>query len=81
MACSSGCRTPGAHQSWGECVRAKGTGVMGLETTGSQIGYSYSKAFDRETERYGKAIKDGLEPAAVSNSAVDAAYRAADKAS
>ena len=27
MNCSTGCPTPGAHESWGECVRAKNTRV------------------------------------------------------
>lgn len=78
--CSSGCPTPGAHKSWGECVRSKSTTVFGLETTGSGIGYSYSKAFDRETENYAQAVREGLDPAACTNEAVEAARKAADKA-
>ena len=27
MSCSSGCPTPGAHETWGECVRSKNTRV------------------------------------------------------
>lgn len=27
MSCSSGCPTPGAHDTWGDCVRSKRTRV------------------------------------------------------
>ena len=78
MACSSGCPSPGSHRSWGECVRSKRASVAGLESTGSQVGRSYEKAFDRENDRFAQAVRDGLNPESVTNEAVEAAYRAAD---
>ena len=79
MACSSGCPTPGVHKSWGECVRAKGTGVMGLESTGNGLGgYTADRRMARENAAYRDARAEGLQPAAPTQQAVDAARRAAD---
>jgi hypothetical protein len=55
MACSSGCRTPGAHSSWGECVKAKN-----LKT--SQVDVTAQRAWDRNLDRYEKARKEGIQP-------------------
>lgn len=79
MACSSGCPTPGSHASWGECVRSKNSGVMGLETTGNGLGgYSADKKMHRENAAYRDAVSEGLQPQAPTFAAVDAAKRAAD---
>lgn len=40
--CSSGCPTPGAHASWGECVRDKNTRVAWAAS---------AKGLDRTTEK------------------------------
>jgi hypothetical protein len=77
--CSSGCRV-GGHRSWGECVRNKATAVMGLETTGNGLGgYTADKKMTAENAAYAAARKEGLQPAAPTQKAVDAVRRAADK--
>ena len=81
MACSQGCPTPGAHRNWGECVRSKATAVMGLESTGNGLGgYSADQKMHRENAAYRDAVKEGLQPTAPTQAAVDAARRAADAA-
>lgn len=81
MACSSGCPTPGAHSSWGECVRSKSTAVMGLETTGNGFGGRTSDLkMSAENAAYRAARAEGLQPAAPSMKAVDEAKRKADVA-
>lgn len=81
MACSSGCPTPGAHESWGACLRAKRTAVMGLETTGNGLGgYTADQKMHRENAAYRDAVAEGLQPAAPTFAAVDKARKAADAA-
>ena len=76
--CSSGCPTPGAHRSWGECVRSKGASVFGLESTGND--FTAIRRFDRENEAFRDAVKEGLNPESVSFAAIDKAKAAADQA-
>lgn len=81
MACSSGCPTPGAHSSWGECVRSKNSTVMGLESTGNGLGgYTADLKMHRENAAYRAACAEGLQPSAPTQKAVDAARKAADTA-
>ena len=81
MACTSGCPTPGAHPSWGACLRAKNTAVMGLESTGNGLGgYTADQKMHRENAAYRDAVAEGLQPEAPTQAAVDKVRRAADKA-
>ena len=75
--CSSGCRV-GGHATYGECLRLKGGAVMGLESTGNS--YSATQKMHRENAAYRDAVKEGLQPAAPTQAAVDRARRAADRA-
>lgn len=59
MACTSGCTTKN-HRSWGECVRAKGLTVSGLESTGNDR--TAQKKHDAELGRYREAREAGLQP-------------------
>lgn len=74
--CSASCRTRD-HESWGECVRAKEVNQMWLGGTGPSLGDQ--RRFDRENQNFRNAVRDGLNPAGVSNRAVNAAYDAASK--
>ena len=78
MACSSGCPTPGAHKTWGECVRSKGAAVMGLESTGND--WTADKRIKAENAAYRAAKAEGLQPTAPTMAAVDEAKRKADAA-
>jgi hypothetical protein len=59
--CSSGCPTPGAHDSWGSCVKAKNTGVAWAQS---------ASGLDRTNEKYKAnaikearaALKQGIKP-------------------
>ena len=75
--CSNGCRE-GGHRTYGECLRAKRSAVMGLESTGND--YSAAQKMHRENAAYRDAVKEGLEPSAPTQAAVDRARRAADAA-
>lgn len=74
--CSSACLTRD-HNSWGECVRAKNVHDMWLG--GTQTSYGREKAFNRTNDNFVKAVNDGLNPAAVSDAAIHAAYDQAEK--
>jgi len=79
MACSAGCPTPGAHKSWGDCIRSKRTAVMGLESTGNGLGgYTADQKMHRENAAYRDAVSEGLQPSAPTFAAVDKARKAAD---
>lgn len=78
MACSTGCPTPGAHGSYGECLRSKSLRPMWLG--GVQPSKTEQDRFSRTNERYRDAVAAGLSPAAVSDRAVDAAYKLAESA-
>ena len=59
MACSSGCPTQD-HQTFGECLRSKNAGVMGLESTGGD--YSAQKKWDKELDLYRTTRAQGIQP-------------------
>lgn len=80
MACSQGCPTPGAHRSWGECLRSKNPAVMGLESTNGLGGYTADKRMHAENAAYRDAVKEGLQPTAPSHAAIDLAKKNADVA-
>ena len=74
MSCRTGCPAQN-HGSWGECARAANIRSMYLGGTTSSWGDE--KRFRRENENFRQAVADGLQPAAVSNRAVNRAYDAA----
>lgn len=72
--CSAGCRTKD-HATYAECLRAKDVGSMWLG--GTKASASEQKRFSRANEMYRQAKREGLQPAAVSENAVNAAYEKA----
>lgn len=73
MTCSSSCSTPGIHQTFGECIRAKSLQVANPEATKSNRNvYSAQDA-------YRNAREAGLQPDSVSKSAVQRAWKFTDK--
>lgn len=74
--CSSGCLTKD-HETYGECLRDKAIrhGALG----GTRPSRTEQRRWDKENEAYRQAVKDGLQPARVSYSAVNAAYEAAER--
>lgn len=69
MACSSGCRTPGRHKSWGECVRNKGLQIGDLRH------HDINKRGEADLAAYKAARDQGIQPSGIQRSAVDRAVR------
>lgn len=77
MACSSGCLTPGAHKSWGECVRDKN-----LKSAVSIPGKGYDRAvqsrWDKRIDAYKQARSEGIQPQSTRASDIQAAVKTSD---
>lgn len=73
--CSSSCPTPGAHQSWGECVRSKNFKPMWLGGTGPS--YGEQKRFENDTAMYRQVVRDGASMSTAMHEGVDVAYKKA----
>lgn len=67
--CSSSCPTPGAHRTWGECIRAKGIQVGDLK------GHDVNKRGETDLQAYASARRQGIQPSGIERSAVDRAVR------
>lgn len=73
MSCTSGCPTPGAHESWGACLRAKAIQVQpGIMESESR------KAFDLDLSSYASARAEGLQPKSPDHAAVVEARKFSD---
>lgn len=70
--CSSSCPTPGAHKTWGECVRAKSVQVGDLK------GHVVNKRGESDLDAYKRARDLGIQPSGIERSAVDRAVRISD---
>lgn len=77
MSCASSCKTQD-HATYGQCMRAKGVAVMGLESTGQD--FTRQKHWDRELQAYRDAVAEGLNPEGTTYKEIDAAKKAADLA-
>lgn len=73
MACSSGCPTPGAHATWGECLRAKSLQVADVQA------HHYNTGQHRQIKEYVRAREAGLQPATVFKRDVDKAWASTEK--
>ena len=69
MACSSGCRTPGTHATYGACLRAKQLQIEGVEA------HDYNRRVRSQQNEYAKARMAGLQPDGLGKTDVDEAYR------
>lgn len=69
VACSTGCPTPGAHSSWGECVRSKRVQLSDITA------HQTNQAIYTASDLYRSAREDGLQPERVSVAAVMKARR------
>lgn len=72
--CSSGCPTPGAHKTWGECMRAKNTRV-GWAASASGLDLTKEKRFQKELSDYRDARRQGVQPAGTTGGKVQEAMR------
>lgn len=62
MNCCSTCPTPGVHESFGECVRAKGVRV-GWSRSAAGVDLTTEKRHVRELVAYRDARRQGVQPA------------------
>lgn len=69
--CSSGCVTQ-AHESWGECVRAKSLQLTPVEP-------GPRRAWDKELTDYAEARRQGIQPAGTQQCQIDEAVQFADR--
>lgn len=77
MTCSSSCPTPGAHETWGACVRSKN-----LKSAVSIPGKDYDRAkqsrWDKRIDAYKSARAEGIQPASTRASDIQAAVETSD---
>lgn len=71
--CSSSCPTPGAHRTFGECVRAKHIATQWLGGTGPS--YGAQRQWDKDNATYRQVVKDGGSISTAMHKGVDAAYK------
>lgn len=77
MSCTSGCPTPGAHSSWGECLRAKRTRVVWANSAaGADL--TREKSWQRNLDEYSQLRSEGVQPRGTSPAAVREARELAD---
>jgi hypothetical protein len=76
--CRTGCPTPGAHKSWGECARAANLRVAYCGIGGGDA--TEQKKWDQELELYRQARAQGIQPEGTTRNKVVAALKASDAA-
>lgn len=76
--CSSGCPTPGAHRTWGECMKAKNTRV-GWAKSASGLDLSTEKRWDKELQDYRDARAQGVQPQGTQTHQIQAAMKLSDQ--
>lgn len=73
MACSSSCSTPGAHATYGECLRSKRIEVADVTA------HKFNTSQHSQIKNYVRAREAGLQPASVFKSDVDKAWQITEK--
>lgn len=71
MTCRSGCPTPGAHASWGDCVRAANLQIGDLTGTG------VARTTNKRLTAYAEAKRQGIQPPTTRLNDVQASMRLA----
>lgn len=68
--CSSSCPTPGVHETWGECVRAKGIQIGDLKES-----HVVNRRGEVDLAAYKAARDQGIQPSGIDRASVDRAVR------
>jgi hypothetical protein len=76
MACRSGCPTPGAHRTWGEC--ASGVGTMFVQSA-KGLDMSGEKRLRAESDAYRAARRQGIQPDGTRMAQIQKAVELSDK--
>lgn len=71
--CTSGCPTPGAHSSWGECLRSKG-----VQVDADLAWRTENLKHEADQRAYASARWQGIQPASPLRGDVDRAVRISD---
>lgn len=85
MACTSGCPTPGAHASWGECARSKNLTVSSDAYTAATLARTPGAAmnggqkWEAEMTEYPKMVAQGIQPAGTQLHQIRGAKAASEK--
>ena len=77
MACSTNCPTQD-HQTFGECLRAKGLRIAYCNSAAGQD-YTAQKKWDADLAAYKDARRQGIQPSGTSRAQVDRAVQMSDK--
>jgi len=72
--CRTGCPTPGAHDSWGACLRS-----AKLQVGVDLLGVPRRQAWDRELTSYASAVAQGIQPEGTRQHQIDFAVAAANE--
>lgn len=59
--CTSGCSNPGAHETYGECLRSKSLRIAYTNSVNGQDA-TRQKRWDAELGRYRSAVAQGMDP-------------------
>jgi len=78
MACTAGCPTPGAHASWGECLRAKRTRV-GWAASAKGLDKSRQDRYDADLDAYAAARAEGIQPMGTKRAQVEHAVKVSNE--
>jgi len=78
MSCSRGCPTPGAHASFGDCLRAKRPRV-GYAAEARGLDLSAEKRWHKELDLYESARRQGVQPAGTKTHQIRTALDVSDK--
>lgn len=70
--CSSSCPTPGAHKSWGDCVRSKGLQI------GDVANHDNHRKTEKELQSYRDARSQGVQPEGTRTSQIRVAMDVSD---
>jgi hypothetical protein len=73
VACSSACPTPGLHESYGACLRAKSLQVADVTA------HKYNQGQTKALNAYVDARRAGLQPETVFKKDTDKAWRITEK--
>lgn len=73
--CRTGCPTPGAHRSWGECARAANLRIGWIE---SGMDANKEKAWQAELDLYKSARDQGVQPSSTKTADIESALRVSD---
>lgn len=75
--CRTGCPTPGAHESYGQCLRAASVKVAYCNSTNGWDA-TKQKKWDNELASYRNALASGVEPTGTTQKEIDKANRLSD---